>query len=163
MIPRSYQKIRDLPQKKDIKPCEGVGKYFDDHLKNNKSMTELSSYGKDLINQFCKQNERMEKKLKDNEEKIWKYKHSKPEIEFNKWKPSNHIIEEFSKSISDSTFELNNRTGKGDSRDIAAKPDKIHSFAVERRKPFYNEEPFWNSHKDGGYFFDRAGVNIHKY
>lgn len=145
-----------------MKPGNGTGQYFDSHLKENQSLVELTPRGKALIDKFCKQNKKTEKFLRDQEEVVWKYRHSKPDVEWNGWKPANHTIKEFSAFPSDS-FEMNNRTGKGDINDIAAKVDKIHSFSVERKKPFYNEEPFWNSHKDGGYFFNRTGVNIHKY
>lgn len=141
MLPRSYQKEKELPQGKDIKPCHGVGGEFDEHLKENEKLVELGDYGKMLIGKFKTQFQNRENLLKNHEAKLWEVKHSKPPIQWNPWKPANHVKEEF----------------------IVFPADDIHSFRVEKKKPFLIEEPFRIPKKDGTYFFDRAGVNIHKY
>ena len=53
------------------------------------------------MNKFISQNLKKEKQLKDYEDSIWKYKHSKPPLDINGWLPFNHIKEEFSKFPAD--------------------------------------------------------------
>ena len=45
MSKRSFEKIRDLPFRKDIKPGHGVGREFDELVKDNKNLSKLSSLG----------------------------------------------------------------------------------------------------------------------
>ena len=56
MIKRSYEKIKDLPLQKDIKPGHGVGREFDELVKENKDLSKLSAYGDKLINRVIKEN-----------------------------------------------------------------------------------------------------------
>ena len=133
MIKRSYEKIKDLPLQKDIKPGHGVGREFDELVKENKDLSKLSTYGDKLIKKFIKENNNREKTLRKKEEELWEYRHSKPPLNINPWKPANHVITEFS----------------------VPPGDKIHSFRVEKKKPFLIQEPFRIPKKDGDYFYDR--------
>ena len=56
MSKRSFEKIRDLPFRKDIKPCYGVGREFDELVKDNKNLSKLSSLGQKKINRFKREN-----------------------------------------------------------------------------------------------------------
>ena len=96
MIKRSYEKIKDLPLQKDIKPGHGVGREFDELVKENKDLSKLSAYGDKLIKKFMKENNNREKTLRKKEEELWEYRHSKPPLNINPWKPANHVITEFS-------------------------------------------------------------------
>lgn len=179
MIPRSYHKFVDiphisgnktslelstkLPKIQDMKPGHGVGDYFDKIAKRNKSLTDWKDDDNNLIGKFIKENERMEQKLKKEEDDLWKYKHSKHNIQWNGWKPANHIIEDFGIHYNAIGKPIGEResiyfTGK----QTIEKGDHDY-IPPDTKKCFCNEDPFWNSHKDGGYFFDRKGVNIHKY
>ena len=121
---RSYEKEKDLPQKK-IFFCK---KLYNDYLNkfpNIKSSlpssVKLGKLGKKIISYYIKDNEEKEKIMNQKDDYIYKYFHSKPYIEYNKWKFSNHIINEFSRSPS----------------------DKIHSFSSEiKEKPKYLAKPF---------------------
>lgn len=131
---RSFEKIRDLPLQKDIKPGHGVGREFDELVKDNKSLSKLSSLGQKMINKFKRENSMREKIMKTKEEELWEYRHSKPLLFLNPWKPANHVITEFS----------------------ILPADKVHSFIVENKnKNFLVQEPFRIPKKDGDYFYDR--------
>ena len=133
MVPRSYTKSRDLPLKRDVWPTHAVGTEFDEHLKQTKSLANLSVAGQKIIDKFVKDNTKNEEKMREREKEIWEYKHSKPEIQYNPWKPSNHIITEFS----------------------VPPGDKIHSFRVEPKRKFLIQEPYLVNKRDGDYFYDR--------
>ena len=76
-------------------------------------------------------NDNKEKNLKEKDDYIYKYLHSKPSIVFNSWKYSNNIIKEFSRCPS----------------------DKVHSFALNiQPKPNYLAEPFRRPKIYGDYF-----------
>ena len=47
-----------------------IGDYFDDHLKENKNLSSLGSYGEKLIETFKKQNSKREKILREKEELV---------------------------------------------------------------------------------------------
>ena len=131
---RSFEKIRDLPLQKDIKPGHGVGREFDELVKDNKSLSKLSSLGQKMINRFKKENSMREKIMRTKEEEFWEYRHSKPPLCLNPWKPANHVITEFS----------------------ILPANKVHSFIVEKKnKNFLVQEPFRIPKKDGDYFYDR--------
>lgn len=79
----------------------------------------------------------MEKLLRKTEDNFFAYKHSKPPLELNTWKFSNHEIKIFS------TPPL----------------DKVHSFRVEKEpKPNYMTKPFKRPKIDGDYFDKHIGI-----
>ena len=49
-----------------------------------------------LSHKFINQNTKREMSLRQKEKELWDYLHSKHPLNLNKWKPSNHIITEFS-------------------------------------------------------------------
>ena len=133
MVKRTYEKTKDLPFQKDIIPGHGVGREFDELRKENKNLSKLSAYGDKLIQKFIKENAHRERTLRKKEDELWEYRHSKPPLSINPWKPANHVITEFS----------------------VPPGDKIHSFRVEKKKPYLIKEPFRIPKKDGDYFYDR--------
>ena len=96
MSKRSFEKEKDLPYQKDIYPCHGVGREFEQLKKENKAILRLSKYGDRLSHKFINQNTKREMSLRQKEKELWDYLHSKHPLNLNKWKPSNHIITEFS-------------------------------------------------------------------
>lgn len=97
-------------------------------------LSKLSSLGQKKINRFKRENSMREKIMKTKEEELLEYRHSKPPLCLNPWKPANHVITEFSILPS----------------------DKVHSFRVEtKKKDFLVQEPFRIPKKDGDYFYDR--------
>ena len=133
MTKRSYEKTKALPKQKDFIPTNGCGTYFDDHIKNNKSIAALGRYGDSLIGKFIEENQRREKILKEKEKDLWEYKHSKPKVFYNTWKPTNNRMGEF----------------------MSYPIDKIHSFKQPQKKEFLIKEPFRMPQKDGDDFYDR--------
>ena len=123
-----------LPQRKK-------GDYISEHLKENKKMLTLTSTGDDLINKFKKDNKKLTKKLKSNEGLLWEYRHSKPDVKFNKWKPFNHVQEYFS------TYPI----------------DIVYSFKKEIKKEPLVKEPFKVPKKDGDYFYQRPSSAINHF
>ena len=108
---------------------------------NEKSIPEsivgLTSNGKKMIKKFIEQNKEKEVLLKENDNNVFKYMHSKPPLDLNKWKYGNHIIEYFS------TPHL----------------DKIYSFRVDTRPdPEYMTKPFRRPKDNGDYFDKHIGV-----
>jgi hypothetical protein len=97
---------------------------------NDHNLKGLSKLGKKIISSFVKDNEFREKLIKEKEEEMYKYKHSKPPVQLNSWKCSSHIIEEFSRPPG----------------------DKIHSFKKEKKKKFLNNNAFKVPKKEGEYF-----------
>ena len=53
---------------------------------------------------FRDQYDKTEQKNKEEEERLYKYKHSKPPLKLNTWKYSNHVIEEFSRPKIDEEY-----------------------------------------------------------
>ena len=126
MCERSYQKVKLLPLKKDF-TCRKLYNYELNKFPNNKTdishaMKNLSNSGKKLIKVFINENDKREQKSRDEEERLYRYKHSKPPLQLNSWKFSNHVIEEFSRP----------------------KADEIHSFRGPGRfsKGIYKHLPF---------------------
>ena len=138
---RSYQKEKLLPLKKDF-TCKKLRNYELNKFPNSKdNLTEaiqkLSPSGKKLIKIFINENDKIEKKKRDDEEKLYIYKHSKPPIQYNSWKFSNHIIEEFSRP----------------------KADEIYGFRKKIKTKYqYNAEPFRRRKEKGDYFDKNIGI-----
>ena len=108
---------------------------------NEKSIAEsilgLTTKGKKMIKKFIEQNKEKENILKENDNNVFKYMHSKPPLDLNKWKYGNHIIEYFS------TPHL----------------DKIYSFRVDTKPdPEYMTKPFRRPKDNGDYFDKHIGV-----
>ena len=134
---KSYEKEKDLPLKKNFICRKLHGYNFNKYPNIKKSMYEstlnLGKNGKRIILKYLKDNEKREKICKEKEEFIRNYCHSKPPIECNTWKYSNHIIKEFSRPP----------------------VDKVHSFAIRNTaKPKYMTKPFRRP-KDNGDYFDK--------
>ena len=86
---------------------------------------------------FINENDKREQKSRDEEEKLYKYKHSKPPLKLNSQKFSNHIIEEFSRP----------------------KADEVHSFREkEKIKYAYTVDPFRRPKDQGDYFDKHIGI-----
>jgi hypothetical protein len=101
------------------------------------AIQKLSPSGKKLIKIFINENDKIEKKKRDDEEKLYIYKHSKPPIQYNSWKFSNHIIEEFSRP----------------------KADEIYGFREKIKTKYqYNAEPFRRPKEKGDYFDKNIGI-----
>lgn len=132
---RSYEKTVDLPQNK-IFVCRrlyghNINKYPNIKTSIDASTINLGKNGKRIISKFMNDNEDKEKIIKEKEDFIYKYIHSKPPLEYNTWKFSNHIIKEFSRCPA----------------------DKVHSFAAEiKPKPSYLAKPFRRPKEYGDYF-----------
>ena len=93
------------------------------------------------MNKFISQNLKKEKQLKDYEDSIWKYKHSKPPIFINPWKATNHENEYFS----------------------FVPIDKIYSFKIEKKeKNLLHSSPFLPQRKIGDYFYERTNKIINQ-
>ena len=115
---------------------------FDNLLKENKSLFCLGDYGEKLIETFKKQNLLKEKLLKDKEEEIWKFKHSKPPVFINPWKATNHQNEYFN----------------------FVPFDKVYSFKVEKKqKNLLHSSPFLPQRRIGDYFYKRPSKAINHY
>ena len=57
MIPRSFVKIKELPQKKDIKPGNGICKEFDSHIKENQDVNIMSKVFQNIFNLMVQDDE----------------------------------------------------------------------------------------------------------
>jgi len=132
---RSYEKEVDLPQKKNF-VCRRLFGHNINRYPNMKSslfdsIVNLDKNGKRIIGKYIKDNEKREKILKEKDDYIFKYLHSKPPVEYNTWKYSNHIIKEFSRPP----------------------VDKVHSFAADiKPTPKYMTKPFRRPKENGDYF-----------
>ena len=118
-----------------------MGKEFNDNPNRERSPTEavkgLTNVGKKMITQFTQENKKVENALLTNEKNFFAYLHSKPPLELNKWKFSNHIIKQFS------VPEL----------------DKIYSFRADKPpKPKYMTKPFKRPKIYGDYFDKNIGI-----
>ena len=93
--------------------------------------------GKNIIKTFINQSNKGEQRKRDEEERIFKYKHSKPPLRLNPWKFSNHVIEEFSRP----------------------KIDEIYK-PKEQIKPkyLYTVDPFRRPGDHGDYFDKHIGI-----
>jgi hypothetical protein len=90
----------------------------------------MSELGRNIISKFIKENEKKQTILKQKEDEIENYRHSKPSVQYNPWKSSNHVITEFSKFPG----------------------DKIHSFKEEKKDDNYLQGPFKIPKKTGDFF-----------
>ena len=141
MCERSYQKVKLLPLKKDFS-CRKLYNYELNKFPNNRTnlaeaMKNLSNSGQKLIKVFIDENEKREQKSKDEEERIYKYKHSKPPLQLNSWKFSNHVIEEFSRP----------------------KADEVHSFREKVKTKYqYTADPFRRPKEQGDLFDKHIGI-----
>ena len=139
---RSYEKEKDLPQKTNF-VCRrlyghNLNKYPNKKTSVYASTLNLGKTGKRIIEKYMKNNEKNEKICKEKEEFIYKFYHSKPPLECNTWKFSNHIIKEFSRPPI----------------------DKVHSFAHEiKPKPKYMTKPFRRPKETGDYFDKNIYLN----
>lgn len=141
MAERSYIKEKDLPTGHNFY-CKKLYNYeINEYPKNQINLTQpgdnLSPSGKKLIDEFIIEHKNKEDKLKNEEEKLYIYKHSKPPVEYNKWKFSNHVIEEFSKPHIDKEYVFN-------------KPVKP--------KYQYTVDPFRRPKDQGDYFDKHIGI-----
>jgi hypothetical protein len=90
----------------------------------------MSELGRNIISKFIKENENKETRLKQKEDEIENYRHSKPTIQYNTWKNSYNIISEFSKFPG----------------------DKVHSFRHEKKDNNYIQGPLKIPKKIGDFF-----------
>lgn len=136
MVKRSYGKPAEFLYNRDIYPTYTTGREFSQHEKTNPELMTLGALGQSIMTKFVKQNSDLERRMKETEKNIWDYNHSKPPLDLNKWKSSNHIITEFS----------------------VPPGDKVHSFRVEKKKQFLIQEPYRIPKKDGDYFEPRIKI-----
>jgi hypothetical protein len=103
----------------------------------NEAVKNLAPFGKKLIKIFINENDKREQKMKNDEEQLYIYKHSKPPLNLNSWRFSNHIIEEFSRP----------------------KADEIYGFREKIKTKYqYNAEPFRRPKEKGDYFDKNIGI-----
>ena len=132
---KSYEKEKELPQKKDFVCRKLSSDYINKYPKIRSSLTppnvKLGKIGKRIISYYIKNNNKNEKIMNEKDEYLYKYYHSKPYFESNPWKFSNHIIKEFNKVII----------------------DKINSYSLDvQEKPKYMVKPFRRPKIYGDYF-----------
>ena len=141
MVKRSYEKEKNLPNGHDFF-CRRLYNYeINKYPKNQVALTQpqdnLSPSGKKLINEFITEHNKYEDKVKDDEEQLYIYKHSKPPVNWNKWKFSNHVIEEFSKP----------------------KVDEVYAFKEPVKMKYqYTVDPFRRPKDQGDYFDKHIGI-----
>ena len=141
MCERSYQKEKLLPLKRDF-TCRRLynyelNKYPNTKLSLNEAVQNLAPFGKKLIKVFINENDKREQKIKNYEEQIYIYKHSKPPLNLNSWKFSNHVIEEFSRP----------------------KADDVHGFREKIKTKYqYTVEPFRRPKEKGDYLDKNIGI-----
>ena len=117
-----------------------IGREFNKYPNREKNIDEsvkgLTLAGKTMMTKFIETNKKIENALRTNEKNFFIYKHSKPPLELNEWKLSNHIINEFS----------------------TPKLDKIYSFRVDKKlAPKYMTKPFRRPKIYGDYFDKNIG------
>lgn len=185
LIKRSYSKQKEFLCNKDIIPPYGVGTYFDDYLKTtrNEHYVKLSKTGNALIERFKTEHKEREQYLKDKEQQLYDYKHSKPPPEINPWLPSikrkvktrayedelKYFTSEHAKTERNATIDDDNSTHnkyRRSTRNIRMekdcegefsipRADEIHSYTVSKPKKFFIQDPCRIPKKDGDYFYDR--------
>ena len=141
MCDKTYSKEKDLPTGHDLVCRNLVGREFHNNPNRERSLSEavngLTNDGKKMITQFIQENKKVENALITNENNFFNYLHSKPPLDLNKWKFSNHIIKQFS------VPEL----------------DKIYSFRTDKPpKPKYMTKPFGRPKIYGDYFDKNIGI-----
>lgn len=109
---------------------EQAGKEFEDYLKKISITESLSSVGAKIIGSFIKDNQKREQLMWDKDKEIYNFRHSKPPMDINPWKYSNHIITEFS----------------------VPPGSKVVSFKKESREKCLITSPYRIPKKDGDYF-----------
>ena len=141
LCPRSYQKEKLLPLKKDF-ICKKLYNYEINKFPNNKftideSVNNLAPYGKNLIRIFMNENDKREQKQRADEEKLYIFKHSKPPLNLNPWKFSNHVIGEFSRF----------------------KADEIYGYREKKKVKYaYTVDPFRRPKEQGDLFDKHIGI-----
>ena len=138
---RSYSKEKTFLTEHNMVCRDLIGRDFNKYPNIEKKVDEvtkgLTFSGKNLMSKFMNNNKKMENALRNNENNFFIYTHSKPPLELNKWKFSNHIIYEFS----------------------TPKLDKVYSFRVEKKpQPNYLTKPFRRPKIDGDYFDKHIGI-----
>lgn len=102
---KSYEKEKELPQKKDFVCRKLCGDYINKYPNIRTSLTptnlKLGNLGRKIISYYIKDNDKKEKIMREKDEYLYKYYHSKPFYEKNPWNFSNNTIKEFSKSPTD--------------------------------------------------------------
>ena len=105
----------------------------------SQTVADLTTTGKKMIKKFMETNKQLENSMRNNEQNFFIYLHSKPPLQLNKWKFSNHVIEHFS----------------------TPKLDKVYSFRIDKTpKPKYMTKPFRRPKIDGDYFDILSHKNI---
>lgn len=120
--------------KKDQKPffyINSNGREF-----GNINLDQLTEDGKEMMNRFIKDYMSNVERSKQLDEEIYKYKHSKPPIDFNKWKYNKVYGNYFS-----------NPPG-----------DKVHSFKKEVKRK-YGEVPTFFPNKFYGDYFNKIDLS----
>jgi hypothetical protein len=122
---KSYEKEKELPQKKDFVCRKLSSDYINKYPNIRSSLTppnvKLGKIGKRIISYYIKNNNKNVKIMREKDDFLYNYYHSKPFFGFNPWKFSNHIIKEFSR----------------------VPIDKINSYSLEvKTKPKYMVKPF---------------------
>ena len=165
MIPRSYQKSKDLPYKIDMRCQDKNLRLFDDRKKENKNKYNLGKSGKNIINKFIQQNINKENLLRKNEMDYENYKHSKHEPFINPWYPFNHIIGEFSIYKDDENYYKNSLKNKRTSysNSLNRNLSEYYETVQKKKKNYNNEEPFYPPRKIGDYFYERPSKAINHY
>ena len=141
MCQRTYVKEENLPQKKDF-VCrklwnDEINKFGDINNTVEKVTQNLTKPGKKMIKAFILQHDKSEQKDRDEDERLYKYIHSKHPIKLNPWKFSNHVIEEFSRP----------------------KIDEIYTPRDEIKPKYqYTVEPFRRPGDFGDYFDKHIGI-----
>ena len=132
---RRYEKEVDLPQKHNFVCRKLYGDNINKYPNSKQSLNELTfncgRNGKRIFLKSLKDIEEREKIIKEKENFIYNYYHSRQPVKINPWKFSNHIIKEFSISP----------------------VDKVHSFSHPMEpKPKYLNSPFRRPKENGDYF-----------
>lgn len=114
-----------------------INKFTEENINLTEATKDLTNPGKKMIRTFIGQYVKTEQKIRDDEEKLFKYKHSKPPLKLNQWKYSNHIIKEFSRP----------------------KIDEVYSPRDEIKPKYqYTVEPFRRPGDYGDYFDKHIGI-----
>jgi len=114
-----------------------INKFTEENINLTEATKDLTNHGKKMIRTFIGQYAKTEQKIRDDEEKLFKYKHSKPPLKLNQWKYSNHIIKEFSRP----------------------KIDEIYTPRDEIKPKYqYTVEPFRRPGDYGDYFDKHIGI-----
>lgn len=134
MSKRSYFKEKtDL--EKDQKPFYYInsnGKEF-----GNINLDHLTDDGKSMVKKFIKEYDNHLERSRQLDEQIYKYKHSKPTVDYNKWKYNKPYGNYFS----------------------SAPADKVHSFKKEIKRK-YGEVPTFIPNKFYGDYFNKIDLSI---